>query len=296
MPPRKPPPVPAGEGEVQQLICAPIGFVRSPWRELAEAPRQPPVAAGVEARIELVDGHHFEDALRDLEGWDWLWVLFWFDRARGWKPTVQPPRSSTKRGLFATRSPHRPNPIGLSLVRLVRVEGRVVHIRDVDMVDGTPVLDLKPYIPYAESKPGARTGWLEAPSSHDPERQAPVDDAQLGEARDPRATWEVRWSEAAAERAAWVEREAGLPLRARADAALALGPEPHAYRRIKRDGATSLLAVKEWRVRFAVVDRVIEVRDVESGYRAAQLDGTAGSPATPRLETHRAFRDRFAPG
>ena len=278
------------------LVCTPIGVVRSPWRELAEAPRQPPVAAGVEARIELRSGASFEDALRDLEGWDWLWVLFWFDRARGWKPTVQPPRSATKRGLFATRSPHRPNPIGLSLVRLVRVEGLVVHIRDVDMVDGTPVLDLKPYIPYAESKPGARTGWLQAPASHDPSVEAPVGDAQLGEATDPAPRFAVRWSDEASARAAWVEASQGLPLRARADAALALGPKPHAYRRIKREGATSVLAVKEWRVRFAAVDERIEVLGVESGYRDAQLDGRERAPAGAPLEVHRAFRERFRSG
>jgi tRNA (adenine37-N6)-methyltransferase len=278
--------------EARGLMCTPIGVVRSPWRELAEAPRQPPVAAGVEARIELHRGFSFEDALRDLEGWDWLWVLFWFDRARGWKPTVQPPRSKTRRGLFATRSPHRPNPIGLSLVRLVRVEGLVVHIRDVDMVDGTPVLDLKPYIPYAESKPGARTGWLEAPASHDPSVDAPVGEAQLGEV-DPAPRFAVRWSDEASERAAWVEASQGLPLRARADAALALGPQPHAYRRIKREGATSVLAVKEWRVRFAVLGERIEVVGVESGYRDAQLDGRERAPAHAPLEVHRAFRARF---
>jgi tRNA-Thr(GGU) m(6)t(6)A37 methyltransferase TsaA len=127
---------------------APIGIVRSPFRERVDAPRQSTArdARGVAGTIELFAGHDFEHALSDVDRFDHLWVLFVFHRnveqGRGWKPKVLPPRSVKRRGLFATRSPHRPNPIGLSVVRLLRVDGLVLHVEDLDILDGTPVLDL----------------------------------------------------------------------------------------------------------------------------------------------------------
>jgi tRNA-Thr(GGU) m(6)t(6)A37 methyltransferase TsaA len=130
----------------------PIGYVRSPFREKADAPRQATLA-DVTGTIELLP--EYVDGLSDLEGFDRIWVLFWFDRAEGWKPKVLPPRSTEKRGVFATRSPHRPNPIGASAIRLDRIEGNVLHVRDLDILDGTPVIDLKPYIAYADAFPDA---------------------------------------------------------------------------------------------------------------------------------------------
>ena len=169
-----------------ELVCRPIGFVRSPFKEKADAPRQGPLAEGVTATIEV--GLEYKDALEDLSGFERIWVLFWFDRAEGWKPKVQPPRSDTKRGLFATRSPHRPNPIGMTAVRIDRVDGLVIHIRDHDLIDGTPVLDIKPYIPYADAFPEASSGWLD---------------------KDPKAAWEVDVS-AVEEPLAWIAKEAGV--------------------------------------------------------------------------------------
>src|SRR5439155_25469237 len=127
-----------------------------PFRDRVSAPRQPRAAEGASGSIELFAGHGYEDALADLDRWQYIWVIFWFHGNEGWKAKVQPPRSTKKRGLFATRTPHRPNPIGLSVLRLERVEGRVVHVRDVDVLDGTPVLDLKPYVPWTDAIPDAR--------------------------------------------------------------------------------------------------------------------------------------------
>ncbi len=102
-------------------------------------------------------------ALRDLEGIDRIWVLSWLDRSGTWGPLVRPPRGArTKRSLFATRSPDRPNPIGLSAVRLVRIEGSSLHVRGIDLLDGTPILDIKPYVPYADAFPESRAGWIDA--------------------------------------------------------------------------------------------------------------------------------------
>jgi len=91
-----------------------------------------------------------------------LWVLSYLDRSGTWGALVRPPRGPrVRRGLFATRSPDRPNPIGLSAVQLVRVEGLVLHVRGVDLLDGTPILDIKPYIPYADAFPASRAGWID---------------------------------------------------------------------------------------------------------------------------------------
>ncbi|GLH68493.1 tRNA (N6-threonylcarbamoyladenosine(37)-N6)-methyltransferase TrmO [Geothrix rubra] len=146
----------------------PIGVVRSPYRRRIDAPHQAPVVAGTEAgrpaeaTLEL-DPALPEEVLRDLAGFDRIWLIFAFDRSEGWAPLVQPPRGPrVRRGVLATRSPHRPNAIGLSAVELVAVEGRTLRLRGVDLLDGTPVLDLKPYVPYADAFPDARAGWIDA--------------------------------------------------------------------------------------------------------------------------------------
>lgn len=246
-----------------ELVVRPIGVVHSPFTEPAEAPRQPRAAEGVEGRIVLSTG--LEDAASDLEGWEYLWVIFWFHRAVGWKPKVLPPRSERKRGVLSTRAPRRPNPLGLSVLRLVRVEGLVLHVADLDLLDGTPVLDLKPYVPWTDAIPGARTGWLEPPEGARPGGERPAD---------PRPTWPVLVTPLAEAQLAWL-KERGVDLKERLTAALALGPQPHAYRRIKKDERGLRIAVKEWYARFSVVGETIEVTAIESGMRP---ENVAGAP------------------
>ena len=145
----------------------PIGRIRSPYLKRIDAPHQPTVVAGTEsgqaaeAVLELAPWLP-EETLADLAGFSRIWVLFAFHRSEGWAPMVRPPRGPrVKRGVFATRSPHRPNAIGLSCVELVSVEGRCLHLRGVDLLHGTPVLDIKPYVPYADAFPEARAGWID---------------------------------------------------------------------------------------------------------------------------------------
>ena len=143
---------------MQRLTLEPIGYVRSSLTTKVEAARQPRVGTDTRARIELLPGHNFEHALEDLASWELIWVIFWFHLNSGWRPKVLPPRSKTgRKGVFATRSPHRPNPIGISVVPLERIDGLTLHIRDADLLDGTPVLDLKPYIAYSDAHPTAGT-------------------------------------------------------------------------------------------------------------------------------------------
>ena len=267
----RPPPPPA----TGTLSLTPIGVVHSALAEPVDAPRQPAASAGHDGIIELLPGRHFEDALADLEGFDRIWVLFWFHRNAGWRPKVLPPRSTSgRKGVFATRSPHRPNPLGLSVLRLERIEGLRLHVADVDVLDGTPVLDLKPYIAYTDAWPDARSGWLEAATTG------------RGRAVDPLSAWPVMFDDGAAAQAAWIESRTGLPLRARITDSLALGPQPHAYRRIKRNANGWQLAVRDWRVHFEVEGHSIRVMKITSGYRPAVLASADDDPALP---AHRDF-------
>lgn len=152
-----------------------IGHVESCYQQKFGTPRQPGLVSGATARILLRGDSARAEALQGLEAYSHLWVLFWFhlSAARGWRPTVRPPRLGGNRrlGVFATRSPFRPNPVGLSLVefRGWEMAGReaVLHIAGHDLVDGTPVLDIKPYLPYADAAPAARApdAFTDAPGT-----------------------------------------------------------------------------------------------------------------------------------
>jgi tRNA-Thr(GGU) m(6)t(6)A37 methyltransferase TsaA len=136
----------------------PIGVVRTTQQLHHEAPRQSGLGRGHDGVIELRQG--LQNGLKDLAGFSHLWVLTWLHLARGRRLRVRPPRDGVSRGVFATRAPQRPNAIGLSCVRLVAVTRRVLRIADHDLLDGTPVLDLKPYLPYCDSVPDAAIGYV----------------------------------------------------------------------------------------------------------------------------------------
>lgn len=264
-------------GNDDLIALQPIGVVRSPFIERVDAPRQPRLADRVEGRVELSAGRGFEDALLDLEQWDHIWLVVWFHQNVDYRPKVQPPRSSKKRGVLATRAPYRPNPIGLSAVRLLRVEGLTLFVAGLDLLDGTPVLDIKPYVPYSDAIPDANHGWL------DQERGSGERPA------DPLAGYQVSFSPLALEQLAFLEQAHGIELTSRIEAALKLGPSPHAYRRIKVSGAGYTLAVKDWRVGFGAEDKQITVRELKSGYRPEAVFGP--EPSAP-LE-HRAFLGKW---
>jgi tRNA-Thr(GGU) m(6)t(6)A37 methyltransferase TsaA len=268
-----PPPLPA-------LTLHPIGVVHSPLRAKHSAPRQPALARDVCGRIELLPGGAFEHALCDLAAWSHIWVLFWFHLNDSWHAKVLPPRSRKKRGVFATRSPHRPNPIGMSVLRLTGVEGRVLHVSDLDILDQTPVLDIKPYVAYTDHVTDANAGWLP--------------DAHL-EATDPGPRYDVRFEPLASEQLAWLDGQVAFDLRTAIESVLCVGPTPHPYRRITLDGNAAVLAVKDFRARFSLCGELVQVHEISSGYRERVLRDPAAlaSDDTP-LAVHRAFIARFA--
>lgn len=141
----------------------PIGYLESCYRDKFGTPRQPGLSPQAWSRLKIRADLQPEQALQGLEKFSHLWLVFVFhqNKVSRYHAKVHPPRlGGESMGVFATRSPHRPNPIGLSLVELVRIEGDSLILAGADLVDGTPILDIKPYIPEIEAKPEARTGWL----------------------------------------------------------------------------------------------------------------------------------------
>ncbi len=137
--------------------------MRSPLKARYETPHQGVFEKEHESVIDLVPGSNFEQALQGLTGFSRIWVVYRFHLNDSWKLMVTPPKNNGKKvGVFASRSPHRPNHIGLSCVKLLRTDGLKIFIAESDILDGSPVLDIKPYLPYSDSFPEALTGWAGA--------------------------------------------------------------------------------------------------------------------------------------
>ncbi|MGI9276266.1 MAG: tRNA (N6-threonylcarbamoyladenosine(37)-N6)-methyltransferase TrmO [Endozoicomonas sp.] len=149
-----------------------IGVIHSCYRQKFGIPRQPGIVTAAESELELLPPYNQENLVRGLEGFSHLWVHFIFHQTmdEGWRPTVRPPRLGGRQrmGVFATRSTHRPNPVGLSVVRLKGIEsghGRLIlKLAEADLLDGTPVIDIKPYLPYADALPEAKGGFAPLPA------------------------------------------------------------------------------------------------------------------------------------
>jgi len=149
----------------QEFVMRVIGYVRSPYTDPAVTPIQPVYAEGAQARVEILP--EYAAGLRDLEGFSHIYLIYYFHRAKPAQLTLKPYLEDVEHGIFATRAPHRPNPIGFSLVRLLAREANVLIVEDVDILDGTPVLDIKPFVPRFDYRENARAGWQEDVSEAD---------------------------------------------------------------------------------------------------------------------------------
>jgi tRNA (adenine37-N6)-methyltransferase len=263
----------------------PIGTVKTEFRKKYDAPRQPLEDAEQSSKrvvaqdgvITLFPHLNYEQALADLAGFDRIWVLYVFhENLRGekahWKPKVLPPRGHVKRGVFATRAPYRPNPIGMSVVNLKQIRGLQVFIGNCDLLDGTPILDLKPYLPEYDSFPASKTGWW------DEERAA-------------EQSFIIEISAQAAQQLAFLA-EHNVHLLEAVQHILERDPFPHPYHRITRidelfaseqhnEKSYYELAHKDWRLRYSIQDYYINIYEVRSGYTADTLP--------PNMPLHQAF-------
>ena len=225
---------------MEPLTLRPIGHMESDFSEKFGIPRQSGLVEDLRARVVLEPEYRNPDALRGIEGFSHLWLIWEFSQARreGWSPTVRPPRlgGNERVGVFATRSPFRPNPIGLSSVRLEGVdlhtpEGPVLVVSGADLMDGTPILDIKPYLPYGDCHPEASAGFA---------------------GPDGGGLLEVSCPEALLERLPPDKREALLGV-------LARDPRPSYQSDPERVYG---MAFAGWDIRFSVAGEVLTVREI----------------------------------
>ena len=143
---------------VNEVTFKPIGIIHSPFQEPRGTPIQPTGAQDIVGTVEIAP--EYVGGLKDIEGFSHIILIYYFHLSRGYLLEIEPYMDEKSHGIFATRAPTRPNPIGISIVRLVKVESSVLHIRDVDIVDGTPLLDIKPYVPEFDTRKVEKIGWL----------------------------------------------------------------------------------------------------------------------------------------
>lgn len=226
-----------------------IGVIRSPYKEKFAVPRQPGLVKSCSGELHLLPPYNQADAVRGLEGFSHLWVLFVFHQTMegGWRPTVRPPRlgGNARMGVFATRSTFRPNPIGMSLVELKGIrcqkEQVILELGSLDLVEGTPVVDIKPYLPFAESLPDARASYAQ---------QAPQADIAvyfIDEIAQQLPSLEQRYP------------HLGTFIRD----VLAQDPRP-AYRKEEESGKTYAVWLLDFNVRWRVTERGFEVFALEA--------------------------------
>jgi tRNA-Thr(GGU) m(6)t(6)A37 methyltransferase TsaA len=144
---------------VNEIKYKPIGVIHSPFKEPKGTPIQPAGAKGIEGTVEVFP--EYAEGIKDVEGFSHIILIYHFHLSKGASLRVKPYMDSEARGIFATRAQGRPNPIGISIVRLIGVDANILHIQDVDIVDGTPLLDIKPYVPEFDIRGAEKIGWLE---------------------------------------------------------------------------------------------------------------------------------------
>ncbi|MCA1959994.1 MAG: tRNA (N6-threonylcarbamoyladenosine(37)-N6)-methyltransferase TrmO [Desulfomonile sp.] len=143
---------------MEQIIFRPIGIIHTPFTDREGMPIQPSGAEGVRGTVEIEPA--LVPGLKDLDGFSYIMLLYHFHLSSGYELEVVPFMDDTPRGVFATRAPKRPNAIGVSVVRLLKIEGNILQVEDLDVIDGTPLLDIKPFVPDIDNREGGRSGWL----------------------------------------------------------------------------------------------------------------------------------------
>jgi len=247
----------------------PIGIFHCKETYPYDAARQGTVSQDNSGYIELLPGKNYEQAIEDLEGFSHIWLIYQFHKNETWKPKVMPPRGDQKRGVFATRAPYRPNPIGMSCVRLGKIDGRKIEVFDHDLLDQTPILDIKPYLPYADSFPDATQGWLE--------------DA-AGE------TWLVEITDNASGQLEFLESRGIDTLRGFLNQQLSHEPTNTKKKRVTNLENTHWeLSYRTWRIEFEVneVETSLTIVRIYSGYSEEDIDD--GKDPYKDKEIHRVY-------
>ncbi|MBM3198683.1 MAG: tRNA (N6-threonylcarbamoyladenosine(37)-N6)-methyltransferase TrmO [Chlamydiae bacterium] len=252
----------------------PVAYFYTEEKKKADLPRQSALGGSNRGEIHFLPGKNFEQALHDLQGMERIWVLFWMHQVAKTCIKVQPPRSVQKKGVFATRSPHRPNPIGMSCVRLKSVEGRVLIVEEHDILNGSPILDVKPYLPYADSFANVKMGWIERERDLIPN--------------------EILFTEEVKEQLHYLAEEEGLQLQDKLVQRLQFFIEPTSSNRIKEiEKGLYEQAYTSWRILFRKKEeKTLEILSVRSGYSSLVLQQGEGDD----VKRHRRFTNQCMEG
>ena len=258
---------------VEDYKIKPIGFFRSPFKNFLEAPRQPTHEVP-DSYIQLLSQNQFEQALKDLDGFDRIWVIFPFHLKNQWRPLVMPPRGSKeKRGVFATRSPLRPNHLGLSCLQLIRIDGLKIFVKGSDLLDGTPIFDIKPYLPYTDSFPNSKTGWLEG-----------IEDERF----------QVRWDSKTQAARDFLTKQ-GLHLEPMIENQLEFDPTNAEKKRVRPTECEDewIFAYRTWRIFFKLdaFEKKISCLKITSGYSDDELESEIDTYKDKKL--HQEFKRLF---
>ena len=275
------------------LSLEPIGVFFCAQKFPYEAQRQGNlIDDGKTGVVRLRPGRNFEQALREIESFTRLWLIYGFDRNRNWKPVVRPPRADAPRvGVFASRSPYRPNPLGLSCVELLNVSGLELTVRGFDLLDASPIYDIKPYLPYADSFPEAGGGWTDRL-----EKKSRL--------------YTIEIENRAREKIEWLKQNAGVDLERFLNVQLREHPDDASRKRLSRPNPNSrerTLAYRTYRIdlrlppEFAsearetadATDEPILIGDVRSAYTPAELANSATPDRYEDLDIHRRFTRHF---
>jgi tRNA-Thr(GGU) m(6)t(6)A37 methyltransferase TsaA len=239
------------------LICQPIGIIHTSMRLKFDAPHQPENSVSSQSIIELYPNQNFEKGLKDLEGFERIWLIWWFHKNPNWRPLIIPPRGTgQRRGVFATRSPHRPNPIGITSVPLISIDGRKIVVGNTDLLDQTPILDIKPYISSIDAFSDQQQGWL----------------SEVQEEFSKPPQYLVTTSNIAKEQIKWLLEEWQIDFISKATTILERAPERSRSNRIRsaREGVFRLSS-GGWRVFFTVEALNVCIQRVGPGYSIERL-------------------------
>ncbi len=252
-----------------------IGVVKCQQRFRYEAPRQGSIAPANEALIVLKDDKSFTEALNGLSEFEYIWVIYEFHLNQTWHPLVRPPSDDVgKLGVFATRSPHRPNRIGMSCVRLAEITKITLRIEKHDLLDGTPVLDIKPYIPYADSFPNASAGWVD---------------------RREEIEYKLSIDCLAARQMEWVKENAGWDLKNFLLIQLRTEPDNGVRKRIKHIKENSyVISYRTWRIEYQIdfEDCLVNIMCVSTGYEPSAFNFVSDDVFNDK-EIHKLFVKKY---
>lgn len=251
------------------LVLKPIGFIHSSQIEPYQAGRQPDELS--EPATLTLQGPNFLQALQDLDGCSHLWLIFGFHHNKNWKPLVQTPRSDRKIGVFATRAPYRPNSLGLSCVSLISIHDTTLYLGPNDLLDGTPVYDIKPYVAEIDQVSETSVAWLKT-SVH--------------------PKMKISFSPSAEEEISFLEINKLADIRPFILRQLEYDPTNEQKKRIEKNNNFWTLSYRTWRVDFLVTDDTVGVVAIRSGYSAEDLLSTEDSYDDKLL--HKKFKNQFS--